>query len=320
MRRALTLPAQVFSGVFVRSKLKNKLVLDRFSQLHNEYDHVFSQFNGVASLDRSSDGYSWDSWSGKIRQAFQNGVRIDFLAHPLICFTMVYYGRDWNVQSTKNRSSICKDTFGEDEARRLLIEDYIGLPVISDLQFLTSSNRAHHGCHLAYFYKLSGNKIWSANTIVEWGGGYGNMARIIRRMNPNITYIIVDLPELLALQYVYLGSLEGADKINVVASDKDLILANKVNLVSSELLLADRFEIKCDAFISTWALTECPEYIQKYVTDKFYFSAKDVYIASRIDENNHLARFTTSNISKSAVPDLNGNHEYWAIKSSAEKN
>ena len=149
-----------------------------------------------------------------------------------------------------------------------------------------------------------------ADTIVEWGGGYGNMARIIRRMNPSITYIIVDLPELLSLQYVYLGSLEGADIINIITSVKDVVVAGKINLISSELLLAGQFQLNCHAFISTWALTECPEYIQQFVSDKSFFSAKDVFIASRIDENNHLRKLACN---KFPVPDLQGNHEYWAI-------
>ena len=118
------------------------------------------------------------------------------------------------------------------------------------------------------------------------------------------------MPELLSLQYVYLGSLEGADIINIITSDKDVVVAGKINLISSELLLAGQFQLNCDAFISTWALTECPEYIQQFVSDKSFFSAKDVFIASRIDENNHLRKLPCS---KFPVPDLKGHHEYWAI-------
>ena len=35
------------------------------------------------------------------------------------------------------------------------------------------------------------------------------MARILRKLNPNFTYVLVDLPELGALQYIYLYSVTG---------------------------------------------------------------------------------------------------------------
>jgi hypothetical protein len=130
-------------------------------------------------------------------------------------------------------------------------------------------------------------------------------------MNPRITYIIVDLPELLSLQYVYLGSLEGTEELNIISSDDDVVEIGKINLVSSEFLLTDKFDLICDTFISTWALTECPDYIQSFVCQKSFFSAKNVFLASRIDSNNHLRNL---DFIKIPVPDLQGDHEYWVSK------
>ena len=310
VQRLYTLPAIIYRNIFVRPRLKNGIVKARFSQLSTQYAQVFSRFNGIDALDRASDGYSWDSWSGKIRGAFEKGVSIGFLTNRLISFTMVFADRGWDAKATQIRISACREILGDEISKQLLLEDYVGLPIISDKKFMTSANRAHHSCHLAYFYKLAGKHFWYADTIVEFGGGYGSMARIIRRMNPQTTYIIVDLPELLSLQYVYLGSLEGADEIHIITSNEDVVVTGKVNLISSELLLAGKFELNCDAFISTWALTECPEYIQNFVSEKSFFSAKDVFIASRIDENNHLSELACN---KTPVPDLKGNHEYWVI-------
>lgn len=314
-RRVFTLPAIIYSNIFLRPRLKDNLVQNRFAKINTQYAKVLSRFDSIKELDRSSDGYSWDSWTGKIRDAFKNGVSTNFLANRLISFTMVFGGRSLDIDSTKKRISSCREILGDATTKQLLLEDYVGLPIISDAKFMTSANRAHHSCHLAYFYKLTGKQIWHVNTIIEWGGGYGSMARIIRRMNPNLTYIIVDLPELLSLEYVYLGSIEGVDKINIITSNKDHVITGSINLISSELLLTEQIQINCDAFISTWALTECPKYIQKFVHGKYFFSAKDVFIASCIDENNHLRKLANQNIiNRVAVPDLNGNNEYWSIK------
>lgn len=187
MQRLYRLPAIIYSKFFVLPRLKNKLVQARFSQLTTQYTQVFSRFNGINALDRTSDGYSWDSWSGKIRGAFEEGVKIGFLSNRLIAFTMVFSGQ--GVNSTNIRISACREMLGNETTKQLLLEDYVGLPIISDTKYMTSANRAHHSCHLAFFYKLTGKQIWHADTIVEWGGGYGNMARIIRRMNPSITYM-----------------------------------------------------------------------------------------------------------------------------------
>jgi hypothetical protein len=308
-------PVEIINNFSVRPKLKNQQALERFRELSVKYPQVFSLFSRVSTLERGSEGYSWDSWSGKIRSAFQNGVDLGFLANPLIAFTMVLAGKGGGVHATRVRIEACREILGEVTAKSLLLEDYVGLPIISDAKFMTSANRAHHASHLAYYYQLTGKEFWKAKSIVEWGGGYGNMARIIRRMNPTITYIIVDLPELLALQYVYLGSLEGVLNINIIASEDDSIATGKINLIPSELLLAEKFQLECDSFISTWALTECPEYIQRYVNGKQFFSAKQVFIASRVDDNNCLPDLAGQHIARRlCVPNLNGHHEYWVIE------
>jgi hypothetical protein len=307
-------PIEIFNNIIKRPNLKNQIYIERFFEINKNYSHVYSLFSNINTLDRNSDGYQWDSWSGKIRRAFYERVELGFLSDSLIRFTMVLGGNGNAVKETKVRIKDCLEFLGYENTKKLLKEDYIGLPIISDSNFMTSANRAHHASHLAYFNKLTGRNFWNFHTILEWGGGYGNMARIVRRMSPKVTYIIADLPELLSLQYVYLGSLEGLDNLNIVSSESDTIANGKINLISSELLLSGNFNLQCDSFISTWALTECPEYIQKFVSNSNYFSAKIAFIASRIDDNNFLIKDNNDfkvNILK--VPNLSDVHEYWTI-------
>lgn len=304
---------------FLRRRLKNRTVQRRFQHLSERYTDIFSLFNATAELERGSEGYSWDTWSGKIRKTFKDRVDLGFLSQPLLRFTMVFGGRGAAVQETSARIDKCIEIFGEQISRQLLIEDYVGLPIISNAKFLTSANCAHHTSHLAHYTKLTEQNVWDSNSVIEWGGGYGSMARIVRRMNPDITYIIVDLPELLALQYIYLGSLEGTKCVHIIQSRDDTVIPGKINLVSSDLILSDRLQIDCELFITTWALTECPKYMQEFVVNKKFFGAQSIFIASLIDTNNILNdKLKQGSLIRIPVPYLQGQHEYWVFKENCQ--
>ena len=138
------------------------------------------------------------------------------------------------------------------------------------------------------------------------------MARIIRKMSPTITYTIIDLPELLSLQYIYLGSLESEDQLNIINRDNPNIVKNKINFISSEFLVNNNVQLESESFISTWALTESPEYLQKYVSNINFFNAKKICLASHLDDNNYLNNIIDFNdIKKEKVPFLNSLDEYW---------
>lgn len=315
-RRIYKLPLYIYCRMLVEIKLIDKLKSRAFNLLRWDYENIYLKLNHNKILNRKSEGYHWDSWSGKIRSKFRKKVPLNFLSEPLIAFTMVLGGTSWSPNLAKERILASKQIFKEDELRRLLLEDNIGIPILSNLEYLTSANRAHHVSHLAYYLKMTGEKLWENNTILEWGGGYGSMARLVRKMNKDATYIISDLPELLALQYIYLGSTEHSDCLNLVSSNMDKIVPGKINLVPSELLLSGGFNINCDIFISTWALTECPKFIQEFIYNKKFFQAKTVFIASLIDANNWLNAEIKKgkDVKLMPVPFFVEPHEYWIIK------
>jgi hypothetical protein len=202
------------------------------------------------------------------------------------------------------------DVLGVDTAKRLLREDCIGLPNITDAKWLTSANRAHHASHLAAYLRAKGRPLWEAGCVAEWGGGYGNMARLIRRMNPRCTYIIFDLPEILALQYVYLTAVEGEEPH--LLSPTEQIAIGKVNLVASYAALAGEVVTPmCDAFISTWALSESPASAQTAVLDRRFFGASAVLMAYRRGDGNRLeAAVGGSDLAEFPVPFYDPSHSY----------
>ncbi len=294
--------------VFLLVRLINIDQIRSFRLKSKEYISIVNSFYSIEELrELNSNGYSWDDWREKLRTKFRNNLSISFLRDQLINFTMVF--SDSNIEATEVRIDLSKKVY-LDQIRNLLEEDFIGLPLIANSMYLTSANRAHHVMHMSKYKETTHNDIWDATSIIEWGGGYGNFSRVIYKMNPNVQYTIIDLPELLAVQYVYLSSL--GIKVNLIKSKVDKLLPGCINLVSSIYLTNNiDFNIKADTFISTWAISECPEYLQDFVYKNDFFGARKILIASKIDGNNKLSNLEISNIKKIAVPFFVEEHQYW---------
>jgi hypothetical protein len=303
---------ELVNGLIVLPTLKDLDMIVRFNNLKDRYQEIYKKFQiKQSAMDNNSVGYDWGSWSGKIREAFSISVPLDFLSNPLISLTMTFK-RVAGVKDTQDRIKILEDMYSEQELSALLKEDYIGKPVISNSKHKTSANRAHHASHLSFYKKNTRRNFWDTKSIIEFGGGYGNMARIIRRINPKVTYIIIDLPELLALQYIYLASLESENRINIINDNNINIAQGKINLVSSELVFEKKVKLDAESFISTWALSEAPKFLQHFVVKSNFFGAKELLLASCIDTNNNLNDILDFNdIRKDKVPFLSGDHEYW---------
>jgi hypothetical protein len=302
--------------VAVRHRLKDSRQLQRFEAVTGHYSKVCTKLLGGAEGSRVvADGYDWTGWAGAIRKEFQDGVPIGFLAYPTVSHTMVF-ARRRGIKLTSKLIDIVLQVFGKETTVNLIREDYIGLPTISNAGYMTLANRCHHANHLAHYTRECKRNFWDCNSIVEWGGGYGNMARIIRKMNPSITYVIIDLPELLALQYVYLSSIEGEDNVYVLQPGEAMqIIPGKINLMTSQTAAHLKIGLNCDGFISTWAITESPKDAQEYVMEKKFFGAKNLLLGSLINENNYLAGSLVGiGLTRIPVPTSNGvgpGHEYW---------
>lgn len=307
---------QVIYKIAYLDSLIDGVILDRFNEYSKKYSEICdSLFLENEKPETSSDGYDWGGWSGKIRGSFNPGVPLGFLGHPTIAYTMVF-ARRFGVEATRQRVNYILNILSEDIAANLLLEDYIGLPAITDSRFRTSANRSHHASHLTKYYETTGRYFWDTGSIVEWGGGYGNMARIIRKMKPDITYVILDLPELLALQYIYLSSLEREENVNLINHIGQLdIHKGKINLIPAHLILSSETNFTFDSFLSTWAITESPKQAQQYVNANNFFGANNILLASKIDQNNYLTGAKSADkCKKIGVPTFKGikeGHEYW---------
>lgn len=88
--------------------------------------------------------------------------------------------------------------------RDALRENRAGLPMPSHVYPASSGTLIHHAYHVHRFEKVTGQSIDNLTNIVEFGGGYGSMARLFARLGFHGHYHIHDLPEFSALQSFYL--------------------------------------------------------------------------------------------------------------------
>ncbi|GAF68893.1 unnamed protein product, partial [marine sediment metagenome] len=133
---------------------------------------------------------------------------------------------------------------------------------------------------------------------------------LVRRCNPKCTYAIVDLPEMCALQYVYLSTLL-ENEVHLVSDAEPEIISGKVNIIPVGLIMSGNTLIEAEGFLSTWALTESPQEQQAFVCESRFFGAKTALLAYADDSRNHVKahlsklRFTTH-----AVPALPATNRY----------
>ncbi|TET05776.1 putative sugar O-methyltransferase [Candidatus Dependentiae bacterium] len=135
-------------------------------------------------------------------------------------------------------------------------------------------------------------------TIIEFGGGYGCLAYIFKQYLPQTTIVLVDLPELLAIQYLYLQLSLPETDIYLHTTAATHMIEQKINLIPVYYL--KELNIKPDAFISNFALSETPAYVQNLVIEKNFFNAQLCYLTGQL--NGWNGKFESHNILHSEIP------------------
>jgi hypothetical protein len=158
----------------------------------------------------------------------------------------------------------------------LLMEDLAGSPRLMNATYSTSHTSIHHLYHLLRFADTTRCDLERMDTVVEWGGGYGNMAKLFRRLKP-VTYCIIDTPLFSTLQWLYLSTVIGVESVNLLRRPDDVIQTGKVNVVP--LCFVDQIQLPADLFVSTWALSESSRAAQDYVVSRRWFNANHLLLA-----------------------------------------
>jgi len=206
----------------------------------------------------------WTSATKTIEEYFIKNFNSSFLRHPVLKSTMFAH---LPSPAKTIQKKLLQSYFSNEQLKKILKENSLGSPILNDFEYTTSGNSIHHLYHLAKFGQELDVKIQNFNSYLELGGGYGNMARLVKRINPKATYSIIDIPIFIYIQYVYLSTLLGKEQVNILEKG-DHILEGKINLIplDESLTQTDLYSKSSpDIFLSTWALSESNEETQDFV-------------------------------------------------------
>jgi FkbM family methyltransferase len=136
----------------------------------------------------------------------------------------------------------------------ILEEDFAGDPKPYKGYRQSSGNRIHQAYHLARFEQETGLSVSRFPLIVEFGGGYGSLCRLIHKLGFKGQYIIFDLPEFVALQKFYLGSLAMPliEAKDVSSGRPGILCESDLDLLGSVTTQVAQTGL----FIATWSLSE----------------------------------------------------------------
>lgn len=140
---------------------------------------------------------------------------------------------------------------------QVIQEDPVGTPKRYNRDKRTSGNRIHTAYHLARFETRTGLSVRESRLIVEFGGGYGSLCRLIHKLGFTGLYVIYDLPELVALQKFYLRSLsmpciDANDISNLTGQLSGIFCTSDINV----LRRMESHAAGMPLFIATWSLSE----------------------------------------------------------------
>lgn len=251
----------------LRKKKQKQMVV--FNSLKDDFFDIYKNFKKydisrfVAPL--------WKDFNARVEKVFLPSPPFSFLNNPIIMFTM-FGGRALRRELEFLEKRISKKTL-----KRLLEEDYIGDPPLINSTYLTSSNNIAHLYHMFKYIEETGYDFNRTQTIIEWGGGYGNMAKLFKRLiRKRYTYIIIDLPLFSTLQWLYLTTIFGKENVHIIKTQKDKIIKYSINLLP--LCFLESQKLEADLFISTWGLSESSRYAQDYVVNKNWFNVKHLLL------------------------------------------
>lgn len=214
----------------------------------------------------------WERFNADLERALLPRPPWAFLRNSTIKRTMFVDARGPWLQS---QVAELRAALGEAGAA-LAADEPVGDPPLAVAAWRASHNSIHHLTHLIRHRAATGLDR-PPPAIVEWGGGYGNLARIIRRLAAGpVTYTIIDTPLLAALQRTFLATIFGPEAVHTIRNPGDRPREGAFNILPVGLI--EHIQPRADLFISTWALSESSPFAQDWVA-AHWFGASSLLLA-----------------------------------------
>lgn len=236
----------------IRREIWNHRLLSRPTRQELEYIADLRDRFRRLSMSQKSTRQIASLWAQYVSMLHQNVQAKDprrFLQWKFIVLTMVHDADPCEFAEIRNR-----EDWSEWESA--LIENSAVRPYPYLLYPRTSGNAVHLAYSLSKFISATKCNLEKLSGILEFGGGYGGMARIIHNLKFQGSYTIFDLPEFLLLQRFFLSMQNVKCALEEERSD----CKAPIRLISSVQGLNQELGAMEDslALIATWSLSEVP--------------------------------------------------------------
>ena len=215
---------------------------------------------------------AWEDNIREVERYFLTDFDMAFLSHPRINGTMVFTDRNAHAAEWP-----LVEAWRSPDILRKYVGNGLNAPFLEGkLTVANALNSLHHLYHLAHFERFRGKPVEGIRTVVEFGGGYGNMARMFRNFGNLARYVIIDLPLFCCIQYVFLSTTEPPGTVRLMGNPGVPIEEGKIHLLPITSLRD--IQPEGELFLSTWALSECPSAAYTYVREKEWFGAQELLV------------------------------------------
>lgn len=246
----------------------------RFRELAPRFTEVLRSL--LRSFPSPSADSAWRAYNAGIAQQLVPSPPFDFLRRPPLT-PNVYWDAYDSVISSELQGAVRQLRSMNLDPTSFLRENAVGGPWMYDRKYLTSSVLIHHLMHVLFLSDSTGVHPAQVRRVVEWGGGYGSLARILFRFHPDVEYVILDTPLMMAVQWLFLSTVLGPDRVLLPNTGSETSAAGRVRLQDASSYETEGAPV--DLFISTFALSESPPSLIERVEERNWFDAKHLWLA-----------------------------------------
>ena len=215
----------------------------------------------------------WRDYANRLERDLLPDPRFDFLRHPILLETMQIRGRRSLAGALRNLEA----RLDPESLSELLDEDLVGVPALDCRRYSTSHTLVHHLYHLERFAASTGVDWRRIGGVVELGGGYGSLARLMRRgAERPPTHVIIDMPVPALLTWLFLGAIFGASNVDLLRSP-GTPKPGQITIVPAAL--ASSIDLTGELFVSTWGLSEISRPAQERIAAGAWFGAEHLLLA-----------------------------------------
>ena len=269
--------------------LEENKSIEKFKNLSSKVEEILNSIE--LNVDEKIIKEEWNKNRLNFRNRLKSSFDYSFLKNKDIAGLM--FQSDMNL-AMKELDFLNKNLLNK------IVEYNFSNPNLDIGNKMMSTNTIHHIYHISRYlnYKKQKPEIKSA---LEWGGGYGNMAKIFFETFDELeTYTIIDIPEFIVVQKLYLTSYFGEENVRIVKNVNDI--KSGVNLISINDALEMEFKSN-DIFISTWALTESSLYCQEFAEKKGFLNYENILVSYH-QCGNHIPFMHESSVFDSKIKNI----------------